>query len=274
MRYYIQPYHPASEAARLLASSLRVLGERAVIRVDHNKRMDVPANRTLINWGSARVPVQRYDRIINSHAAVDRAGNKLRAFEALRGRVSIPEFTTDHDVAEEWLGELNIVLARHDLRGHSGAGIQIYDPTLIHGADEIQRFATAPLYVQYKKKKFEFRVHVFNGEVIDIQQKRRRADLEFPRDAINSRIRSHDNGWVFCRENISFGEAEDERTVLNSTAITAVQALGLDFGAVDIIYNEREDQFYVLEVNTAPGLEGQTLNTYVNAFRSLENAAA
>jgi D-alanine-D-alanine ligase-like ATP-grasp enzyme len=43
----------------------------------------------------------------------------------------------------------------------------------------------------------------------------------------------------------------------------------LDFGAIDIIYNESRDQAYVLEVNTAPGLTGQTIQSYADAFRHL-----
>lgn len=37
----------------------------------------------------------------------------------------------------------------------------------------------------------------------------------------------------------------------------AVKALGLDFGAVDIIHGE-DEQYYVLEVNSAPGVQGDT----------------
>jgi glutathione synthase/RimK-type ligase-like ATP-grasp enzyme len=48
----------------------------------------------------------------------------------------------------------------------------------------------------------------------------------------------------------------------------AVAALGLDFGGVDVIWNERRQMAYVLEVNTACGLEGQTVNDYAEAFRA------
>ena len=40
----------------------------------------------------------------------------------------------------------------------------------------------------------------------------------------------------------------------------------LDFGAVDLIWNEHENKCYVLEVNSAPGIEGTTLQQYVTAF--------
>lgn len=43
---------------------------------------------------------------------------------------------------------------------------------------------------------------------------------------------------------------------------------GLDFGAVDIV-ESREGNAAVLEVNTSPSLEGQTLDSYVNMIRGL-----
>jgi D-alanine-D-alanine ligase-like ATP-grasp enzyme len=47
----------------------------------------------------------------------------------------------------------------------------------------------------------------------------------------------------------------------------AIKSLGLDFGAIDMIYNERRNQYYVLEVNTACGLTGTTLDKYVEVFK-------
>jgi len=52
-------------------------------------------------------------------------------------------------------------------------------------------------------------------------------------------------------------------------ASLAIAALGLDFGAVDIIWNNHYQLATVLEVNTAPGLEGQTITDYANYFRGL-----
>lgn len=141
-----------------------------------------------------------------------------------------------------------IVFARTNLSGHSGAGIVI--------AENPNQLVAAPLYVKYVKKLQEFRVHVAFGRVIDVQEKRRSSAAT----DINSRIRSHDNGWVFCRDNIR------QPTGLGEIAVQAAAAVGLDFGAVDIIYNQRQNQLYVLEINTAPGLEGQTVLSYGNAI--------
>lgn len=61
---------------------------------------------------------------------------------------------------------------------------------------------------------------------------------------------NYDNGYSFQL----VPEASIPRPAVEM-ASTAVQALGLDFGAVDILQG-KDNQFYILEVNTAPGVEG------------------
>jgi glutathione synthase/RimK-type ligase-like ATP-grasp enzyme len=53
------------------------------------------------------------------------------------------------------------------------------------------------------------------------------------------------------------------------TNFDSALALGLDFGAVDIIQDDGGN-FYVLEVNTAPGLEGQTIKSYAEGFNAYQ----
>jgi glutathione synthase/RimK-type ligase-like ATP-grasp enzyme len=78
----------------------------------------------------------------------------------------------------------------------------------------------------------------------------------------NDRIRNHDNGWVFARVGI-----EPTQAVLDS-AMLAVGALGLDFGAVDIATTRNNEKpIVVFEINTAPGIEGTTLEKYLDFFK-------
>jgi D-alanine-D-alanine ligase-like ATP-grasp enzyme len=68
---------------------------------------------------------------------------------------------------------------------------------------------------------------------------------------------------VFCRENFSPVD------IVDNAALGAVSALGLDFGAVDVKCNRQGTRAAVLEVNTAPGLQGTTLRKYAEALMGL-----
>lgn len=208
----------------------------------------------MLNWGSASVEAAtrfRGVRVVNPFDRVRIAGNKLGTFNILTQNpdVRIPEFTEDIEVARGWTQNGGgVAVCRTSLTGHSGHGIVM--------AETPDQVVQAPLYTKYVKKMKEFRVHVAFGNVIDVQEKRKRSDYE---GVYDSRIRSFHKGWVFCREDIT------EPAELRAMAVGSINSLGLDFGAVDIIYNERAQQCYVLEVNTAPGLEGSTVESYRDA---------
>jgi glutathione synthase/RimK-type ligase-like ATP-grasp enzyme len=210
----------------------------------------------IINWGNSswlsnNLDVREPIVVVNKAQAVCNASNKLSTFNLLKGKdgIRIPEFTVDHNVAKQWINSGHTVVCRTKLSGHSGDGIVL--------AGKVEDVVPAPLYVQYVKKQKEFRVHVAFGEVIDVQEKRKRNDYE---GEANFQVRNHHTGWVYCREDIT------EPTGLREMAIRAVQELGLDFGACDLLYNAKRNWCYCLEVNTAPGLEGTTVDKYAQAF--------
>lgn len=199
----------------------------------------------IVAWGPTN-PCPHVDQA--QEAAKKIASNKLLSFQKFAEHgVSIPEWTTDINLAQDWHNNGKIVVCRTLLCSHSGKGIVL--TTL--GPDG-QLPVPAKLYVQYKKKKHEFRVHVFNGKVIDIAQKKRKVGHENR----NNQIRNHANGWVFAREGIT------PPAGISTLALSACNALGLRAGAVDIIWNEKENKCYVLEINTAPGIEGTTCKSY------------
>lgn len=213
----------------------------------------------LINWGNGSykghwgLRDEVHSRVVNDPGRVSTAGNKLLTFRALENKdgIRIPVFTTDRSVAAGWIRDGVSVVVRRQLSGHSGAGIVM--------ANTEADLVDAPLYVQYVKKQDEYRVHVAFGEVIDVQQKRKRSNLEEGFET-NFQVRNHHTGWVYCREDIV------EPDGLRQMAIETVRVLGLDFGAVDIIFNKKRNTLYVLEANCAPGLEGTTVTKYVEAF--------
>ena len=108
------------------------------------------------------------------------------------------------------------------------------------------------------KKQDEYRVHIFKDKIIDTQKKGKRRDVE----EANYRIRNVENGFIYMRENI------EPPKILLDTAILAFSRFDLDFGAVDMIWNARNERAYALEINTAPGLEGSTVESYKEAFEN------
>jgi hypothetical protein len=175
--------------------------------------------------------------------------NKLRCFEILKAQgVDHVEFTAHKDVAQEWA----IVYARTKLCGSGGDGIGIF----VYG----DVLPNASLYTKGIRTLREYRVHVMCGEVIDYTKKLRRKDQEYQIPELL--VRNHKSGWVFARQDITRLERVEK------VAISAVGALNLDFGAVDIVIDE-EGVARVLEVNTAMGLVGTTLENYANKIKEL-----
>lgn len=204
----------------------------------------------VINWGRQS---GIHTNALNYSAR--NAGDKVRAFERFRNYASFPhpDFSTEIEEAGNWVDEGSTVVCRTLTRGSSGRGI-----VLANTRDEL---VSAGLYTRYIKKSEEYRVHVFNGEVIDVQRKARSTDV--PDEEINWQIRTHDNGFIYARSDVELPE------VATDMAINAVRALDLNFGAVDMIYNRHYDSYYVLEVNSAPGLTGSTVSSYADAIERL-----
>lgn len=241
----IYPYQDASPSARALAAALG-------IKRLYKEGKDLHVAGSIINWGnSALYRNFTYEQEFFNHPdAVSKAVNKLETFKALEGKVSIPKWTEDAFEAYKWLLK-GPVVARSVLNGHSGEGISIIETPDQWGED-------APLYTQYIKKKEEYRVHVFRGKIIFKQRKARKKEV--PDDQVNWQVRNLDGGFIFANKNVELP------AVALQNAVAAVDCLGLDFGAVDIILGN-DGAYYVLEVNTACGLQGSTLQAYVDAFK-------
>lgn len=255
----IYPYNEYSKGGRALARSMGAVFLRMSRRLPINTSDPID----LINWGCGPSTFRQFakhyavGKVINNPEAVSMASNKARAFLLMKAAgVSVPEFTEDFDEAIEW--SQNCLVLGRSFRGTCGKDICFSD-------DDLEEFANSNFWVKYKKKKDEFRIHVAFGKVIDSQRKAlRTTDHEgnpIDTSRVDFRIRNLRNGFVFKRNDISVPQkVQDE-------ALKAVAALGLDFGAVDVVWNETEQRPYVLEINTAPGLEGSTIESYTAAFR-------
>lgn len=156
------------------------------------------------------------------------------------------EFAEDPNIILDWLSQGHTVIGRKLLNASCGKGIVVIEP-------EDEAFVSCPVYTKYKKKKREFRVHVFKDQVVSVVEKRKRRDFDGER---NTKIRNVANGYVFCQEVENIPEG------LYALATAAAQVSPSDFRGVDIGYNELNDELFVIEVNSAPGIEGTNLIKY------------
>lgn len=101
-------------------------------------------------------------------------------------------------------------------------------------------------YISKERAPREYRVHIFEGKSIRISEKR--------------------FGTTGLTAHGSYTTVKPIHNVdhVRKAAKQAVKAVGLDFGAVDILANDSE--CWVLEVNAAPGLGGSMPRVYAEAF--------
>jgi len=252
MKPVIYPYKMGSESAHALATALDTFC------VYPDRKYVQRPNHIIINWGNGVFPrwwnAAHERNVFNSPSRVGTATNKLRTLETLQAAgVRVPQFTRTRAEALDWQGAGNIVVCRTTLTGQEGRGIVL--------SREGEQVPEAPLYTKHIRHKQEYRIHVLQNTVIDTAQKMKKKD--FPDEKRNSLLRNYRFGWVFAHNGVN--PPED---VLTQSKL-AVQALGLNFGAVDVGFREKENQAYVFEINTAPGIEGQTIQHYATAIKGL-----
>lgn len=261
----------------------------------------------IIRWGSgADVAATFTDgakhmpRIeFNKRHALSMAGSKYRATLVMgKAGVNVPPTQKDFPSLEQfgenerqWLGR----------RFHHARGTDIVRWYYDIGAAEMiadGEDGNSDYYVQYIKPHKEWRIHVMCGDVILAQKKYFREELfdrivadecydgdithkhycdtwEHSDAAIkliaeSQIIRNNDHGWGFHNMNDIANVPSD----VIVQALRAVKAIGLDFGAVDVIstdekYQDGTRKAYVLEINTAPGLRDKNLQLYADRLSNI-----
>lgn len=238
--------------SRSAVALARALGARRV-RVDRwpirRKHGDV------INWGNTWLPpIPPNTNLLNLPNNVSKSVDKILAFEAMKAaEIPTVDFTTNVEDVRNWLRAGKTVYARLLTKASGGRGITLIRP----GDTNILR---APLYTKFWRCDREIRVHVVGNQVIDFAEKRRRRVDNPP--ALRYWIRTYDNGWIYAREGAEIPDA------VKQVAVKAIAALGLNFGAVDMRVRNN-GKCRVLEVNSAPGMSGITLQSYANALRRI-----
>lgn len=249
-RLFVYPYKMTSKSAKALANAL------GCKRIYPDRDYSPATGDVIVNWGNGSEPewILHYKKqIINHWKNVCYAINKGVSFDLFKqAGVKIPEFTGRLSKARSWLDDGEFVVGRQSLEGMDGYGIVF----MRKPAD----LRECELYTLYTKKVSEYRVYVMGNSVLDCLEKRRDSD-RLAAGTVDEFIRTEKNGWVFCRARV------DMPYEVGRQAVKAVKALGLVFGGVDVIWNPHQSHAQVLEVNTAPGIFGDTVHRYADAIK-------
>jgi len=187
----------------------------------------------IIRWGNSIRIRTNGAKIINMSNAIQRASNKSEARRIMsQNEVSIP--TT------RFYGEaIQTPCIARPSRHHKGQNFNI-----IHSQSDLVRLERRNnldgwYFSEVIDKTNEYRVHVGHGKVLVINEKplvegELRANQAVTEQSWGQAMQWHEFKKKMCK-----------------LACDAVHILGLDMGAVDIM-RDRENNYYVCEVNTAP----------------------
>lgn len=241
----IHPYNRYSRGARELKKALRAEG----VKVWMSWTGQPPKSEEyILNWGDSDADfLNRHKNVLNRPSVVRVLTNKLRFMQHCVDGV-VP-WTVDKKTAEKWSDGY----ARTILEGSGGGGIVVWSKSASAVPD-------ARLYTKRIPCMAEYRIHVGklkdgNFKVLDTQKKvfQKSADQPEPKSWA---VRSHDNGFVFIRN-----QPPSQAVVDNLLEFVRNKFGDLDFAAWDVLVG-KNGRVYVLEGNTAPGLEGQTIGVY------------
>jgi len=158
-------------------------------------------------------------------------------------------FTTSQEAASSWLADGQTLVARCLTRASEGRVIVILE--------QGKPWVVAPVYTRYLKKKYEYRVHIFKDQVVQVLEKRKRKEFEGERE---TKIRNTANGYVFCSQDVV------EPPGIRELALKASKVTSSMFKGVDIGFNEKLNELFVIEVNSAPGIQGSNVARYIAAI--------
>lgn len=221
------------------------------LNAEHNTFLTGSAPRKLIRWGS-RADTWTDDifpHVLNPAAAIAMASDKLESLEVMRSAgIPVPDFDTDPEALAGRVG--------YPILGRRTQHARATDVVLCLQRRDYRR-QPRDYYVAYVPTNREYRLHVAGGEVIRVQGKY----LDVSEDYLPW-IRNYATGHRFRAPRRRLHNARLD------SAVGAVESLGLDFGAADLIVADNGAHF-VLEVNTSPSCSPLTGAAYCEAFKRM-----
>jgi len=298
---YIYYSGATDKTGNLLAEALQITGGR---------KSPGTKQRVVIGWGAKTTDKINLGKaaVLNHPDLIRVNRNKLTALQIMeKAKVNVAPFIDSTSVKaaldKTSAGLIGLPLVART-NYHQGGANFFTCLTRTH-VDEVISILNNKLkkkgyFQNYIDVKEEFRLHIVAGEVIYAQRKVPRSNMkeahvsdqtdkitrmaekkgitmdaetlkfamEYQGDKIASPdliVKSNTRGYKFSSVKLANVNKD-----LATEAIKGVEALGLQFGAVDCVMDSA-GKAWVIEVNTGPGLEGTAFKNYVTAFTKVIN---
>jgi len=275
-KIFIRPYKSGSHSVNALCEAL---GARK-IRVTGSRYKPRP-NHAYIVWGGVLPAGAPIPPVVLNRRAGPVFANKANFFENLKESGLFDEnlpffYTRRTDLIEALDGVKKVrVYCRELLNGHGGAGITVLDNPKPEDIPVSPLYTLACNSMSDRTVATEFRIN-FVSQDLEINEDTDVSVLAVKKAAragnweeIDHRVKNHDNGWVFAE--LSDLETGNYLQELTNIATKFCRYSGLHFGALDIIYNRKKDKYFLLEYNSAPGIEGRTVEFYADSLKEVIN---
>lgn len=217
----------------------------------------------IVNLGVTDIELD--GRVLNSREMVRTSSNKRRA-RATFAEAGVPSprlFTSGKAVTEKDLP----VIGRTSYH-RKGQGFW-FCKTLRDVRRAVEQGATH--FLEFIPRTREYRVHTFiKSRYLELPREERKPE-HYVSIKISEKVwtaegdpdpnepqKNHEFGWTFLGAQ---NRRAEELDVVRHAAKQAIAALGMDFGAVDVMYRIRNKRPYVLEVNSTPSLSDENADT-------------
>lgn len=227
MRVLVVGPKACKESAQRLAKSLggTLCGDEYV----NSRGYDV-----IFNYGRSSFLRNTDIPIINQPKAVRTCIDKIATFKVLKEN-NLPHVafcTRKTDIPASW----KVVAVRSKVDGKQNDGFDLFE----QGCD----YPKAPLYTEYFKHEWEYRVVVFMGKVV-------------------ARYRKDSNNGVW---NLTL-MLSDGFEAVDEACVKAAKALGIDYVGFDVVENKR-GKWMILEANSGPMLTDAVEAAIIKHFKS------
>lgn len=232
----------SEESSELLAEGIntRSFGElkATVCKPFDGDRPILKENSFIFGYGCSFKTRHKKAHRLNKGEPVATCVDKIKTFKILHeAKIPTVKYATSIlDIPPTW----EWIVARKTSKGRKAEDIEY----LTH--EELPKFADWELFSEYFEHRYEYRIMVFNGQVVGRYYK-----------ALNN------DDWDFNIQPRQGFEAMDK------ACLKAAKVLGIDFVGFDVVANNKKD-FRILEANSGPMLTDEAEDAIIEYYLNLK----